>query len=260
MLIIVYAAVQDKRKDTLGVFTTLELQQPALFVRINTKMNPIERIISLIAPHECLGCGVEGLLLCNSCSMHELIRPAAVCMFCSKLSAYGKTCPKCIKPHPLNNIWVTSSYERLSKELVQQTKYQEKRAGVVAMADAMFETIPVGTQIDAVVGVPTITSHVRGRGFDHTHRMARLLAAKLNVPCLDVLVRLDQTAQQGGGRTKRVETVSGNMRFSLGSDVNDLSVLLVDDVVTTGATITEAAKVLKRAGTKKIYASIFARA
>ncbi len=223
-------------------------------------MNPIERIISIIAPHECLGCGVEGSLLCNNCRFHELVTPAASCMFCSRLSAYSKTCSKCIKHHPLSNIWVASSYERLSKKLVQQTKYKEKRAGATAMAEAMYETIPAGVHLDAVIGVPTITSHVRGRGFDHTHRIAKLLAAKLNVPCLDVLVRLDQTAQQGGGRTKRAEAVRGNMRLSFGSDVNDLSVLLVDDVVTTGATITEAAKVLKRTGAQKIYAAIFARA
>jgi ComF family protein len=108
-----------------------------------------------------------------------------------------------------------------------------------------------------VVPIPTSTTHVRARGFDHAQKIAQYVAKDSNLHPLNALRRTDQKRQVGASRATRVQQIRGIFRVV--SSVKNAHILLVDDVITTGATIEEAARTLKNAGAKTINAVVFAK-
>lgn len=110
-----------------------------------------------------------------------------------------------------------------------------------------------------VVPVPTATRRIRQRSFDHSALLARTLAPKICLQNANVLGRLGQERQIGAKRSDRLSQPKGNYFVRRSQTIKGRSILLVDDVVTTGATIREVTKVLRRAGAKRIDALIFAK-
>lgn len=106
--------------------------------------------------------------------------------------------------------------------------------------------------------LPTATSRVRQRGYDHARLIARDFASRRQLPCQSLLVRHGQQRQVGAARTIRLQQAE---QFYSAKIVRPMPsrVLLIDDVVTTGASISAAAKCLKRAGVKHVDAAIFAQ-
>ena len=110
---------------------------------------------------------------------------------------------------------------------------------------------------DAVCFVPATAEAFARRGFDHMELTARELAGMLGLPLADVLAREKASDQRGLGRTGRAANLSGTFRVV--EDVSGLSLLLVDDVVTTGATVREAARALLRRGAAPVTACSLVR-
>ncbi len=110
---------------------------------------------------------------------------------------------------------------------------------------------------DAVVFVPCTPRAFARRGFDHMERVARGVAGELVLPLLDVLARGDARDQRGLSRVQRTENVRSSL-VALGP-VEGMRLLLLDDVVTTGATLGAAAQVLRAAGAVQVAAAAAAR-
>jgi len=111
-----------------------------------------------------------------------------------------------------------------------------------------------------VVPIPTATSRVRERGYDHARLMGRDIANSNNLRLVTGLSRLDQARQVGAKRDVRLSQLKGAFRVSQRRLIVGAHILLVDDVLTTGATLEEAALTLKMAGAKKVDAIVFAQA
>jgi len=112
-----------------------------------------------------------------------------------------------------------------------------------------------------LVPVPLHKSKLRKRGYNQAQLLTQGLSKKLNIPAIDMLVRVKNTPSQVGlERKKRIENISG--AFSLAPNIlisQYPNIFLVDDVLTTGSTLLEAANVLKRKGTKKVWGIALAR-
>ncbi len=134
------------------------------------------------------------------------------------------------------------AYEGVGRELLARLKYRDARQAVAPLADALAARA-AGGRIDAVTWIPTTARRRRDRGFDQAELLARAVARRLGRPCRRLLRRLGDDHQTGRTRSERLE---GPSLVAVG--VAPRNVLLIDDVVTTGATMRAAVEVLTAAG------------
>ncbi len=222
-------------------------------------MNIVEAIISLVAPYDCLGCGQQGLLVCSWCWPDLFLPVPTRCYKCLKSTASSKTCLKCRRKSPLTNVWVSADYEALPKRLVSLLKFGRNQTAADIMASYMAENLPVFAKQPMLVSVPTATSRVRQRGYDQAKLIAKNLAKTTGYDLVTTLGRLGQTRQVGAKRAQRAKQLAGAFYIKRPLLIKGANILLVDDVITTGATLEAAAKVLKTAGAKTVSAIVFAQ-
>jgi competence protein ComFC len=114
---------------------------------------------------------------------------------------------------------------------------------------------------DVIVPVPLHPARERERGFNQAALLAELLGKRVSAPLKPMLERVRYTTTQTAfDRSERMENLHGAFRLRKKADVQHLRVLLIDDVLTTGATLSECARVLKKAGAAFVYAATAARA
>lgn len=220
-------------------------------------MELIDKLFSIFAPYSCVVCGEDGAIACEGCLISELVTVPGGCMGCKRLSRGYETCSKCIASFPLSALWVACEYSPLAKTLVSAYKYNSQRAASDIFAGRMLEVCP---RVECVVTcIPTAPSRIRQRGFDHTARIAKKIAIKRQLPYYNMLRRMKKSHQVGSGREKRIKQTEGLFAMRNSIDIRGKDVLLVDDVVTTGASLSAAAKELKKAGAKNVYGLVFAR-
>lgn len=114
-------------------------------------------------------------------------------------------------------------------------------------------------KVDMITFVPDTPTRRRERGYVAPQLVARELAQLLSIPCHQLLVRDIHTPQVGAGRTQRWKQIQGNFQVKNEALLQGQRILLIDDVVTTGATFTECARVLKAAGSGALYAAALAK-
>jgi ComF family protein len=114
---------------------------------------------------------------------------------------------------------------------------------------------------DVIVPVPLHPARQRERGFNQASLLAESLSAETSVPSRPILQRVRYTTTQTAlDRSERMQNLHNAFRLRKNADVRGLRVLLIDDVLTTGSTLSECARVLKRAGAISVHAATAARA
>lgn len=216
----------------------------------------LNEIVKIIAPHICLGCGQSGTLLCVSCSagVHE---DAEVCYRCNRLSRDNRVCKSCRASSSLYSLSYVGLYQGLLAELVKSTKLKQAREGCCVAARLLLSRLPITEA--TVTYVPTASSRVRSRGFDHSRVIAKLLAGQAPLPFACLLLRRGQVRQLGAGRKTRKQQMEGQFICVAKPSSLPKTVILIDDVVSTGATLEEAARTLREHGVKRVYALVLAR-
>lgn len=229
-------------------------------------MSVFEKAIGLIAPPDCLGCGIEGKSLCASCSAVEILPYGERCFGCGAISTRCRTCQRCRRGGAPRYVWVATDYADLAKEILQVYKFSHHRSCANQLAELMHDillTYNSDSDLDKtdylVVGVPTATTRVRERGFDHAKLLAQRLASLQGLDHSPALVRLGQSRQLGAKRQTRLSQKDHSYYVRDTQAVAGRNILLIDDVVTTGATLKIAAKALRAAGAKRIDGLVFAK-
>lgn len=220
-------------------------------------MSLLDTLLAAIAPHDCLGCGAEGRLLCGRCTV-DMPPALAQCYRCYAPSAGGLTCSDCAAASSLTALRSAVIYQGLAKKLIWRIKASGAQAAAAVMAARMAPLLERHERT-VLVSVPTATSRVRQRGYDQTRLIARQLARQAGLPWLDCLRRSGQAHQVGAGRQQRRQQLQTAFRVSQQRFVRGAHIMLVDDVVTTGATLEAAAHVLLEAGATRIEAVTFAQ-
>ena len=215
----------------------------------------LEQALKLVAPHRCVVCGHEGQLACEQCLPAVIVNKQPTCWRCNRLSSAGNTCRGCRRSTALAGVIVASHYGGPAKELVDSLKYERVReaAGVLAR---LLTPLLEGEQFDVITHIPTANARRRQRGFDHAELIAKHLAAKLRLPSRRLLARRGSGRQVGSGRRQRFEQM-GQAFYSRGRARG--RVLIVDDVLTTGATMSHAAKTLKEEGAQRVWGAVAAK-
>jgi ComF family protein len=200
----------------------------------------MERILRILAPQDCLGCGSEGALLCVSCQA-SILKPQLL-------------------PYPsLRKVWTCTEYEGLSKQLLHYFKFARALSGAETLAQCLLRVwAPAENYV--TIPIPTTSTRRRQRGYDQSELIAKQLAGRTGLEYASLLNRTGTARQLGSGRTIRLQQLANAFTVKSHALPLDQPLLLIDDVITTGATLEEAARALKRAGFKHIDALVFARA
>ena len=154
-------------------------------------------------------------------------------------------------PEPLAGLWAAFMYTGAGRELLARLKYRNWRSCVGWVASAMAGALPEGLAIDALTWAPTSAKRRRHRGFDQAELLARALSRETGVPVVKLLKRNDTAGQTGRNRSQRFHAPD----FAA-CRPPPRSVLVVDDVITTGATLQSAAQTLIRAGAERVDAVV----
>jgi len=223
-------------------------------------MSIIENLVRIFAPHICIGCGTEeDALLCEGC-MESLPMVPSRCYRCQVVTDSYLVCGRCQDVTPLRRVAASTPYDSLARELVHHMKYERAQAGATEMARLMAELMNDLPTDVVLVPVPTASSRVRARGYDHTSLLARHIAASTGIPRSKMLARIGQAHQMGARRADRLRQLEGAFRPVHLKELQGKHIVLIDDVLTTGATLETAARILKQYGARQVDAAVFAQA
>ncbi|MGE0878622.1 MAG: ComF family protein [Acidimicrobiia bacterium] len=152
-------------------------------------------------------------------------------------------------PAPAGPVAAVIAYEGAGRELMARLKYRNGRSALPALAAGMARVVDPWSS-DVVTWAPTTAGRRRRRGYDQAELLARALARQLRLPVAATLLRVDGAPQTGRSRNERVAAAQSAMFVALRRVSG--RVLVVDDVVTTGATLDAAARALRAAGAAEI--------
>ncbi|MDP2736304.1 MAG: ComF family protein [bacterium] len=249
--------------------------------------------LDLIFPIECLGCAREGYWLCGDCFKEVKFKPKQYCLHCKKENDWGEFCAPCQIVYSLNGVLIAALYDEiLISRAIKSLKYhfisgiaddlskmmilfvdrlleQAKiiRPGLITgLERRIFEqakNIPsaiLNFKENLIIPVPLSGKRLRWRGFNQAELLAKRVAEKYGL-ALDKsnLIRIKhKKAQAKLDEIHRQENIKDCFAWQ-GSNLNKKNIILIDDVVTTGATLNECAKVLKAAGAGEIFGLVVAK-
>lgn len=214
----------------------------------------------LIPSQPCVLCGTlnHAGVWCNACDADLPRLSDAHCPVCALPVLNGSTCGKCLQHAPSFDHTVAAfAYAFPLDKLIQAVKFSGQLALVNQLADALSPHI--GIRPDHIVAMPLHPMRLRERGFNQSLLLARRLARRLNTPLLtEACERTRNTSPQSSLPWQKR---GKNMRhaFSCSADLRGQHIAIVDDVMTTGASIEELARTLRQAGASQISAWVIAR-
>lgn len=215
----------------------------------------LAKIINLISDNKCLICSSNCKVVCKNCD-DSLVFKVQSCFGCNSLSENGKTCPRCQRKFSLNGATVVYRLDDKLAKLIYQLKYFGRRDLANFFASKMHDAFDM-TKFDLITFVPADGRSQRKRGYNQAKLVAKAFSLKANLPFYEVLLRKKHTAQVGQGREQRFKSVKDN--FLAKMDLSSNRVLIIDDVLTTGSTLNECARVLKQAGATRVWGLVVAK-
>lgn len=216
----------------------------------------------LLAPR-CLVCrerGANGVDLCTSCGK-QLPWNRSACLRCGLPMPAPGECGDCLHRSPaLTHTCAVFVYGFPLDRLIPRFKFHRDLAAGRLMAELMAGALGTTPRPDAIVPVPLHARRMRERGYDQALELAKPVARALGIPLVaDALLRVRPTAPQS---ELDAEARQRNLRQAFAMRPGaalPAHVVLIDDVMTTGATLNAAAKVLLRAGVARVDAWVCAR-
>jgi ComF family protein len=193
-------------------------------------------LVDAVFPVCCVACGARGAPVCTECG-HDL--------------APARPTPP---PAFVDDWFALYEYDGVARELVARIKYRNARAILPTFATTLARHARERWDVDAVTWAPTTRAHRHDRGFDHAQLLARAVAKHLDRPARNFLTRTTQHPQTGRPQRDRQRGVAFEV-----TKRTPPTVLLVDDVATSGATLRAAARALRVGGARHVFAATIAR-
>lgn len=218
--------------------------------------------LDFVFPPRCVSCGRWGHRLCPRCRAEITWLAAPLCSRCGtplNISARAGS-HTCIHEPGLRAVRSAALFEGPIRDALHALKYRRDLGLAEVMAEVLLEAWKnLGWGVDAVVPIPLGAQRLRERGYNQAALVAHAFSEKIGVPVRErLLVRSRETATQVGlSLVERHSNMAGAFRAQ---EVTRRSILLLDDVCTTGATLEAGAHALMEAGAQAAYAVTVARA
>ena len=233
--------------------------------------NLVRSALDFVFPIHCAGCGREGGVICGQCvdGLERLQQP--YCRICAATGWYG-VCRWCRQyPPGFDLLRSPFRFGGPVRDAIHRLKYKGERSAAEPLGALMaahlklrFNSCWPGSRwpasVSTLVPAPLHPRRLRSRGYNQSALLADEIGKRLNLPVReDLLVRTSNPRPQVETRSQqeRRDNVADN--FVCNTDISGLTVLLIDDVATTGSTLSECALALKSAGAAQVYALTLAR-
>ncbi len=207
-----------------------------------------DHFLDFVFPKTCVLCQNPGNLLCKRC--YRLIH------------FYPHLEPKQLQVHQaIDQVQVLAHYQPPIKNLIHALKYKRVKAAAALLAQICYFHLDF-TSIDCVCCVPSSKLRISNRGFNQSKLIAENLAELLQVEYLAILKKSKATARQASlkNREQRIQNIQNVFLLKPAAvNLNNKTILVVDDVISTGATVSGCAQVLKQAGAAQVVAAAIAR-
>lgn len=237
------------------------------------RLNPVRALASLVYPPACVACAATVQpheYLCDACDDKIIRIVPPFCARCSEPFAgaidHEFRCANCAQREIYFEAAIAAYRSRgLVRKILLDFKYgrQIHLRHLVGrwLGAALNDSRLQARTFDMIVPVPLHPARERQRGFNQAQLLADILSARMSIKPMSILQRVRfTTTQTAFDRAERMENLRNAFRLRRNANVRDLRVLLVDDVLTTGSTLSECARVLKEAGAQSIFAVTAARA
>ncbi len=222
-------------------------------------ISPLERLTNLITISICHICGAEAEMLCSDCRDKTFPELDSRCYKCNKITSQNVCCQSCRSGSRLRRVWWLGQYRSEIKNLVRDMKFKRRRSYAREFGVVLAETVPFLPKNTLVVPIPTASGRVRKRGFDQAKLIAKVFAKNRSLPYADILIRTSQADQIGKRRNERIAQMKHSFGVVRPGCLLGVSVLLIDDVLTTGATVEAAAALVRKHGARHVDVAVVAR-
>lgn len=218
--------------------------------------------LDLLFPPVCGGCGKTGSRWCAECQSRVQVLKGTLCEVCGLPQDASGICSVCKADRPhFHALRAWAVFEDPVRKALHKLKYRRDLALGDALAVHMVHYVNgLGWDIDMVVPIPLGRQRLNERGYNQVGMIAKPLALALGVEFApNALARCKETRSQVGlSKQERQKNVHG--AFQAGAGVNGKNILVLDDVSTTGSTLSSGAEALLASGAKSVYALTVARA
>ena len=227
--------------------------------------------LDLVFPIHCAGCGREGGVICGECADGLERQALPYCRICAAMGGYG-VCRWCRRfPRGFDSLRSPYRFKGPVRDAIHRLKYKGERPSAGPLAGLMVSYLesrspfvsllsPSPMAVDVLVPTPLHPLRLRSRGYNQSALLAHEMGKRLNLPVReDLLVRVTNARPQVDTQSaeERRNNVADNFRHD--ADAIGMSVLLIDDVATTGSTLSECAFALREAGAYNVHALTLAR-
>ena len=233
--------------------------------QINAILNLMGNLLlDLLFPARCFGCKRVGKYLCSACQKTFIIREY-VCPICDRPAISGATHPGCRRPQGLDGLTCVFKYERVMKKAIKTLKYRfvsdAAQTLIMAIPEVVFANVLLQSKDMQLFPIPLHRERLKWRGFNQAEALGKIVARKLEIPLVaNLLIRTHKRTPQADIKERQVRIENAHGLFSINkSSQIPRKLILFDDVWTTGATMSEACKVLKRNGVQWVWGMTLAR-
>ena len=215
------------------------------------------KIADWVYPPVCAGCGKAGFRFCPKCLSEVKVFTGNHCLFCGKPIPFSqKICQKCHgSPLIITDLSSWAEFEGPLREAIHHFKYQQDIGlGDYFCGFLISLIIKRNWQFDLVVPVPVSKSRLKSRGYNQSELLSRPIARYFRVDhTTKALIRVKETESQFSLSVAERNRNMEDAFFGFPAKLNGRRVLVVDDIITTGATMNQCAKALLQAGAKEVY-------
>ena len=215
----------------------------------------VDALLGIVAPHPCYKCGKTGGILCTNCKYDITSEIPNTCLLCGKPAPSDGICRD--EKTAYTKAWHVDDRIETIKHVIDAFKFEHTYEAHQTLADLLAEALGNLPTTVTVVPLPTISAHRRQRGYDHILLLARALAKRKQLTLTPVIKRQTNTVQRDASRAQRLK--QARQAFVVNSRLPGGIYLLVDDVVTTGASLEYGARALLAAGADEVWVAVVAR-
>ena len=228
--------------------------------------------LDFVFPKYCVNCKRIGAYICANCFAFLSFDVEMICLVCNRGSFDGLTHPVCRRKYTIDGAFSAINYKGVVKKLIYNFKYKPYLSDLNKTLTELFYESIIQNEIfqkalnsspadgPILVPIPLHPKRLKKRGYNHAKLLSIGLSKKLNLKLLEVLDRTKETKSQFGLKLKdRKENLKDAFILNTKYKIPNTNVFLVDDILTTGSTLLEAALILKKKGAGKVWGLTLAR-